>query len=45
LPPKKFDPGHDQTGRDQNAIPLLCQEPCNLLVAECRKAVKGEIDE
>jgi len=45
LPPKKFDPGHDQTGRGQNAIPLLCQEPCNLLVAECRKAVKGEIDE
>jgi sirohydrochlorin cobaltochelatase len=24
------------------AIPLLCQEACNLLVAECRKAVKGE---
>ena len=23
-------------------IPLLCQEACNLLVAECRKAVKGE---
>ena len=45
LPPKKFDLGHDQTGCDQNAIPLLCQEPCNLLVAECRKAVKGEIDE
>ncbi len=45
LPPKKFDPGHDQTGRGQNAIPLLCQEPCNLLVAECRKAVKGEVDE
>jgi hypothetical protein len=22
-------------------IPLLCQEPCNLLVAECRKMVKG----
>ena len=22
-------------------IPLLCQEPCNLLVAECRKIVKG----
>ena len=45
LPPKKFDPGHDQTGRGQNAIPLLCQEPCNLLVAECRKVVKGEADE
>jgi hypothetical protein len=23
-------------------VPLLCQEPCNLLVAACRKAVKGE---
>ena len=23
-------------------IPLLCQEACNLLVAECRKMVKGE---
>jgi sirohydrochlorin cobaltochelatase len=26
----------------QATIPLLCQEPCNLLVAECRKTVKGE---
>ncbi len=24
------------------SIPLLCQEPCNLLVAECREAVKGK---
>jgi sirohydrochlorin cobaltochelatase len=23
-------------------IPLLCQEACNLLIAECRKVVKGE---
>jgi hypothetical protein len=23
-------------------IPLLCQEACGLLVAECRKVVKGE---
>jgi len=23
-------------------VPLFCQEPCNLLVAECRKTVKGE---
>jgi len=45
LPPEKFDPGHDQTGRGQGAVPLLCQEACNLLVAECRKAVKGESDE
>ncbi len=40
LPPEKCDPGHDQTGRGENAIPLLCQEACNLLVAECRKVVK-----
>jgi hypothetical protein len=26
----------------QATVPLLCQEPCNLLVAECRKVVKGE---
>jgi 4Fe-4S iron-sulfur cluster binding domain len=23
-------------------VPLICQEACNLLVAECRKVVKGE---
>jgi sirohydrochlorin cobaltochelatase len=23
-------------------VPLLCQEACNLLVAECRKVIKGE---
>jgi hypothetical protein len=23
-------------------VPLLCQEACNLLIAECRQAVKGE---
>ena len=44
LPPEKFDPGHDQTGRGENSIPLLCQEACNLLVNECRKIVKGETD-
>lgn len=42
LPQSKFDPQHDQTGRDDNAIPLLCQEACNLLVAAARAAVKGE---
>ena len=42
LPREKFDPKHDQTGRDERAIPLLCQEACNLLVAECRNVVKGE---
>ena len=25
-------------------VPLLCQETCNLLVAECRKVVKGDSD-
>lgn len=39
---EKFDPAHDQTGRGERTIPLLCQEPCNLLVAEARKVVKGE---
>jgi sirohydrochlorin cobaltochelatase len=42
LPPKKFDVSHDQTGRGERAIPLLCQEACNLLVNECRKVVKME---
>jgi sirohydrochlorin cobaltochelatase len=44
LPPEKFDPAHDQTG-GQGAggfIPLLCQEACNLLVAEARVVVKGK---
>jgi sirohydrochlorin cobaltochelatase len=40
--PEKFDTSHDQTGRGERAIPLLCQEACNLLVNEARKAVKGE---
>ena len=44
LAPEKFDSIHDQTGRGENMIPLLCQEACNLLVAECRKVVKGETD-
>jgi sirohydrochlorin cobaltochelatase len=42
LPKEKYDPDCDQTGRAQVAIPLLCQEPCNLLVAAARKLVKGE---
>ena len=42
LPPEKFDTVHDQTGGGELVIPLLCQEPCNLLINECRKAVKGE---
>ena len=50
LPPEKFDPAFDQVRAPTRsrstipatAIPLLCQEACNLLVAECRKVVKGE---
>jgi sirohydrochlorin cobaltochelatase len=42
LPPEKFDPEYDQTGHDRTAIPLLCQEACNLLVAAARKVAKGE---
>src|SRR5438552_2975847 len=42
LPPNKFDASHDQTGHGKSVIPLLCQEACSLLVAECRKVVKGE---
>jgi hypothetical protein len=30
------------TGTVPATVPLLCQEPCNLLVAACRKVVKGE---
>jgi len=45
LPLKKFDVTHDQTGRGERAIPLLCQEICSIVLNECRKAVKGEIDE
>jgi sirohydrochlorin cobaltochelatase len=41
LPREKFGPAHDQTGRGEKCIPLLCQEACNLLVAACREKVKG----
>jgi len=40
LPPEKFDPTHDQTGLGAPVIPLLCQEACNLLVAEARWVVQ-----
>ena len=40
LPPEKFDPAHDQIGKGEKCIPLLCQEACNLLVAACREKVK-----
>ena len=44
---EKFDPGVDQAAMRPESttpatVPLLCQEACNLLVAECRKVVKGE---
>ncbi len=29
-------------GSEAATVPLICQEACNLLVAECRKVVKGE---
>ncbi len=41
LPPEKFDSEFDQTGRGEPALPLLCQEACNLLVAEARNVVKA----
>jgi sirohydrochlorin cobaltochelatase len=52
LPPEKFDPAFDQTltpgspppAITPRVIPLLCQEPCNLLVAECRNVVKDKIE-
>jgi sirohydrochlorin cobaltochelatase len=40
LAASKFDPLHDQTGAGRPVIPLLCQEACNLLVAEARKVVQ-----
>lgn len=41
LPPEKFDPRRDQTGRGEAVVPLLCQEACNLLVAEARNVVQA----
>jgi DR2241 stabilising domain/4Fe-4S iron-sulfur cluster binding domain len=29
-------------GSEAATVPLLCQEPCNLLIADCRKVVKEE---
>jgi sirohydrochlorin cobaltochelatase len=49
LPKEKFDPACDQVSAlnppgstPPATVPLLCQEACNLLVAECRRVVKGE---
>lgn len=41
LPQEKFDSLHDQTGASRPVVPLLCQEVCNLLVAEARKVVQA----
>ena len=41
LPAEKFDAAYDQTGRGETIIPLLCQEACNLLVAEARNVVQS----
>jgi sirohydrochlorin cobaltochelatase len=41
LPAEKFNPTHDQTGGGKPVLPLLCQEACNLLVAEARKVVQA----
>ena len=40
LPAQKFDPAFDQTGAARPVVPLLCQEACNLLVAEARRVVQ-----
>ena len=49
LPKEKFDPACDQARTKTRpgsttpaTVPLLCQEACNLLIAECRKVVKSE---
>lgn len=47
LPKEKFDPVYDQvmaraSHSEAATVPLLCQEACNLLIAECRKVVRGE---
>src|SRR5262245_25577700 len=33
---------YDVAGSEAPTVPLLCQEACNLLVAECRKVMKSE---
>ena len=40
LPLDKYIAPLDQTGRGENVMPLLCQEACNILVAEMRTFVK-----
>jgi sirohydrochlorin cobaltochelatase len=40
LPSSKTDPTVDQTGQKRAALPYLCLEACNLLVAAARTAIK-----
>jgi 4Fe-4S iron-sulfur cluster binding domain len=40
LPSSKSDPTVDQTGQSRAALPFLCLEACNLLVAAARTTVK-----
>jgi sirohydrochlorin cobaltochelatase len=40
LPSSKSDPTIDQTGQSRAALPFLCLEACNLLVAAARTMVK-----
>jgi sirohydrochlorin cobaltochelatase len=42
LPLEKFNPQFDQVGCDRPVVPLLCQEACNLLVAEARAVVQAD---
>ncbi len=45
LSPQKFDPSWDQTGQNEIAVPLLCQEACNIVVAAARSVVKTKGDD
>jgi sirohydrochlorin cobaltochelatase len=40
LPSSKSDPAVDQTDRNRAALPFLCLEACNLLVAAARTSMK-----
>jgi hypothetical protein len=40
LPSSKSDPAVDQTGQNRAALPFLCLEACNILVAAARTMVK-----
>lgn len=44
LPPGKFDPRVDQLGTGLPALPLLCAEGCNFLVAAARPVARGRAD-